>query len=127
MADTQLLCEMIESALLKGATRAVIEIELERQAKTNGQPIPTKAEINEAYAEIVEHWISDANQDEEKIYAYHVRIRKHLYQKSFALNDFKTCLAIASDLAAIEDRHKTHLAKSERARLQAKMMGAGNK
>jgi hypothetical protein len=124
MADTQILCEMIESALLKGATRAVIEIELARQAQANGQPCPTAEEINAAYAEIVEHWITDANQDEEKIYAYHVRIRKHLYQKSFALNDFKTCLAVASDLAAIEDRHRAFQSRSEKSKRMGMMMGA---
>jgi hypothetical protein len=117
--------EIIESALLKGATRGLIDLELNRRAITNGQPAPSAAEINEAYAHIVERWVTDAGQDEDKSFAYHVRLRKHLYQKSFGLNDFKTCLAIAADLAGIEERHRLHHEKLERAKRLGAMMGGG--
>lgn len=119
------LAEIIESALLKGATRAVINLELARQAQANGTTPPSQEEINAAYATIVERWIEDANQSEEKSYAYHVRLRKSLYQKSFALNDFKTCLAVAADLAGVEERHRVHLAKEEKARRMGILTGAG--
>jgi hypothetical protein len=120
------LTDIIESALLKGATRPVINLELARAAKANGLPGPTDDEINAAYAEILDRWVEDGNQPEEKSYAYHVRMRKHLYQKSFALNDFKTCLAVAADLAAVEERHRLHLAKEEKAKRLRLLSGANN-
>lgn len=120
------LTDMIEGALLKGATRAVINLELARAAQTNGMPPPSQEEINAAYATIVERWVEDGNQPEEKSYAYHVRLRKHLYQKSFALNDFKTCLAVAADLAAVEDRHRLYLAKEEKAKRLRLLTGANS-
>jgi hypothetical protein len=119
--------EIIESALLKGATRAVIELELSRRATTSGVQGPSAEEINAAYAHIVERWVADGGQDEEKSFAYHVRLRKHLYQKSFALNDFKTCLAIAADLAALEERHRLHQARIDKTKRMAAMMGANSK
>jgi hypothetical protein len=67
MPSNQMIEEMIENALLKGAPRAVIEMELERQAQANGQPCPSTAEINEAHAQIVERWIADSNQDEKNL------------------------------------------------------------
>jgi hypothetical protein len=103
---------MIEAALLKGATRAFIEAELFKHAEATQTPAPLPAEIDAAYALILNDWIDDANPDEEKAFAYHVRIRKHLYQKSFHLNDFKSCLAIADNLAKLEDRHRERQAKA---------------
>jgi hypothetical protein len=119
------LTEIIESALLKGATRAVISLELARQAHANGTKPPSNEEINAAYAAILDRWVEDGNQDEDESYAYHVRMRKHLYQKSFALNDFKTCLAIAADLADVEERHRAYLAKAEKAKRLGLFTGAG--
>ncbi len=116
---------MIESALLKGATRAIIEMELARQFQASGLAAPTADEINAAYAQMVERWVTDAGVDEEKAFAYHVRMRKHLYQKSFSLNDFKTCLAIAADLAGLEERHRLRQAKIEKERKLGAMMGGG--
>jgi hypothetical protein len=106
------LATMIEAAILRGATRAVIEAELLKQSTETKTPAPTAEEINAAYAIIVNGWIEDANQTEENAYAYHVRIRKHLYQKSFHLNDFKSCLAIADNLAKLEDKHRERQAKA---------------
>jgi hypothetical protein len=118
------LADIIESALLKGATRAVINLELARAAQANGMQPPTVEEINAAYAAIIDRWVGDGNQPEEKSYAYHVRLRKHLYQKSFALNDFKTCLAVVADLAAVEERHRLYLNKEEKAKRLAILTGA---
>jgi hypothetical protein len=106
------ISQLIEAALLQGATRAVVEAELIRRAAANATNPPQPAEIDAAYAVILDRWIADAAQDEEKTFAYHVRMRKHLYQKSFSLNDFKTCLAIAADLAKLEEQHRDRQEKT---------------
>jgi hypothetical protein len=116
---------IIEAALLQGATRTVVETELARRAVATGIAIPDPKDIDAAYAQILDRWITEANQDEENTFAYHVRMRKHLYQKSFSLNDFKTCLAIAADLTKIEERYRERKERAERKkRADAMMCGA---
>jgi len=76
--------------------------------------MPAAQDIDRAYAEILESWIQDAEQNRDDIYAFHVRLRKHLYQKSYALNDFKTCLAIAGDLEKLQSAYAERRAKARK-------------
>lgn len=123
MANNPELAQVIEAALLKGATRTVVEAELIRRAAANATTPPTPTEIDAAYAEIVDRWVADADEDPEKTFAYHKRMRKHLYQKSFSLNDFKTCLAIAADLAKLEELHRERQERTADKKKIAALMG----
>jgi hypothetical protein len=114
---------IIEAALLQGATRAVVEAEIARRAIATGMTAPEPKDIDAAYAKILDRWVAEANQDEEIAFAYHVRMRKHLYLKSFSLNDFKTCLAIASDLAKLEDQHRERKERTEMIKRADVVMG----
>jgi hypothetical protein len=114
--ETANLSILIEAALLRGATRAIVDAELQKVSAESGTPMPTREEVDAAYASCVERWIVDAEQDPGGIYAYHVRLRKHLYQKSYVLNDFKTCLAIAADLAKLQNQYAAKIQERKPAR-----------
>jgi hypothetical protein len=110
------LITTIEAALLQGATRKVVEEELQRTATAAEAPMPDAATIDAAYASIVEHWIADSERSPDESFAYHVRLRKHLYQRSYHLNDFKTCLAIAESMAKLVAKHEERLRKEKEAK-----------
>lgn len=110
------LVALVEAALLQGATRPVVEEEIRRNATASQIEMPDIATIDATYAKIVERWITDAEREPEEIYAYHIRLRKHLYQRSYNLNDFKTCLAIAESLAKLQKTHEERVRKAEEAK-----------
>ena len=101
---------------MQGATRAVIEAELRKQSKETGTAMPARAAIDRAYALCLDRWITDAEQESAAIYAYHVRLRKHLYQKAYVLNDFKTCQHIAADLAKLQNQYAELVKKQKQLR-----------
>jgi hypothetical protein len=100
------LIEIVEQALLQGAHRDQLDRAVAQYAEKNALPPFDAAAINAAYADCLNRWIIAADESEAQITAYHVRIRKHLYQKSHVLNDFKTCLAIQKDLADIQGKYR---------------------
>lgn len=99
------LIDLVEAGLLRGTTRAVLDRNIKETFEKAGKRAPSAAKINEAYAQAVDRWIADAETDEQAIYAYHVRVRKHLYQRSYTINDFKTCMAIMNDLAKLQNQY----------------------
>jgi hypothetical protein len=98
------LAEMIEGLLLKGCTRHLVDAAIDQECKT--EPKPTKAEIDAAYAECLDTWVNTAEDDSDKVHAFHLRSRRYLYQRSMQINDFKTCLAILKDLAKLEQAYE---------------------
>jgi len=110
------LPSLIEAALLQGATRNVVEEQIHRAATAAGATMPDRGAIDACYAEIVDRWIADAEREPDEIYAYHVRLRKRLYQRSYNLNDFKTCLSIAESLAKLEATHAEQVRKAKEAK-----------
>jgi hypothetical protein len=107
------LSQMIEGLLLRGCQRHLVNAALELDWPTD--PKPTKEEIDAAYAECLDAWIRNAGEDKEKIHAFHIRTRMYLYQKSHTLNDFKTCLAILKDLAALQRAYEHQTKAREKA------------
>ena len=99
------LWALVESAILAGGTRPIVEHRVAEQCAAASEPPPSPADIDRAYVKIVDRWISDAAADDEQVHAYHVRLRQHLYQRAYQLNDFKTCLAIAGDLAKLQSQY----------------------
>ncbi len=98
------LAKLIETLLLKGCTRHLVEEAIVQEWKEG--PSPSKEQIDAGYAECVEAWIDNATKESpDAIRAYHIRLRKYLYQKSMQINDFKSCLAILGDLAKLQHQY----------------------
>jgi len=110
------LLATVEAALLQGAVRSVVEEQIQRSATAAGAELPDRTEIDACYAEILNRWIADADRDPAELYAYSVRLRKHLFQRSYNLNDFKTCLAIAESLTKLDAKHAEQVRKAEEAK-----------
>lgn len=96
---------MVEAAILAGGTRDIVEQRVAELCERDGVPRPDPTAIDACYVQIVDKWLTDAADDDEQVHAYHVRLRKHLYQRAYQLNDFKTCLAIATDLAKLQAQY----------------------
>lgn len=110
------LTTIIEAALLQAATRAVVEDQVRRAATAAGVDVPDPGAIDAEYAAIVERWVADSDRAPEELHAYHVRLRKHLYQRSYTLNDFKTCLQIAESITKLEKAHAEQVRKAQEAK-----------
>src|SRR5579885_2750958 len=109
-ADAQLIYS-IEGMLLQGMTRDMVEFTLYGEAIKAGVEPPSPQAITDAYAAIAERWVNDASSDPKEINGFHIRAWKHLYAKSYKLNDFKTCLQILADLAKIQHQYAAATAK----------------
>jgi hypothetical protein len=107
------LATMVEGLLLKGCTRHLIEAAIEKE--WTGEPRPTGAEIDGAYAECVDAWVGNASEESGSVHAYHIRARKFLYQKSLVINDYKTALSILKDLAKLEKAYEHQRKKIQEA------------
>lgn len=85
----------VEASLLEGQSRA----DIVEAARDDGVDIGA---VDRAIAIIADRWIQDAAQTRDQSFAYHVRTLKHLYEKSYRLCDYKTCLQIMKQLAKVQ-------------------------
>lgn len=114
MKDDAPLWAVVEAAILAGGVRPVVDRRVAEHYSAIGQPAPGASDIDAAYAQIVDRWLTDAASDDETVHAYHVRLRQHLYQRAYQLNDFKTCLAVANDLAKLQSQYQRERAIRKR-------------
>jgi len=99
------LVELLHQFLMAGAARWQIEQAVAE--KYRDAPAPTKEQIDEAYATVVENWIADADQDPDQIHAYHLALRKSLLAKAILINDYPTAARISQDLAKLQDQYQS--------------------
>jgi len=113
MIDANTLTNLVEQALIEGATRTIVELSIDEYCEREKQPRPTAQQIDAAYAACIERWQADALADA-ALYAWHVRVRKHLYQAAIASDDYKGAHAIAKDLAELQQQYKRERATEQR-------------
>ena len=103
--NSQTIEYVIEAALLMGATRDLVDQRITDFCTQNENIRPSEDEINKIYSDVLAKWVTDAEQSDKNVNAYHIRVRKHLYQRAYQLNDFKACLAIMTDLGKIQKQY----------------------
>lgn len=102
------LISLMHQMLMNGAARWQIEQAIaEQHSAGKMSQMPSKEEIDEAYAAVVENWIADADQDPAQAHAYHLALRKSLLTKSIVIKDYPTAARIAQDLAKLQDQYQT--------------------
>ena len=104
------LAEMINELLLKNSPRPVVEAAIATEWKEG--PVPTREEIDCAYAECVAGWGRTVETDPAKIYAFHIHSRRLLYREAFQARDFRACLAILKDQARLEKAYELQIEKA---------------
>lgn len=109
------LTKLLHTLLMSGATRAQVDDYLAKQASAEGTPAPSIADIDAAYAAVVQQWMDGADEPAEISYAYHIALRKHLIAKTTTLNDYPTAARIAADLAKLQDQYRSTRQAQERA------------
>lgn len=67
-------------------------------------PVPER-DIREAHAEVLRRWCEDAATTDLN-FARQLRTLRHLYDKSYKLNDFKTCVGIQVRIEALQAKHR---------------------
>ena len=95
---TELLHE-VERLLLMGKTIDIITEGL----RTDGGY--AESLIREAHDECIKKWCKEIGTDD-PVYARQLRTLRHLYDKSFKLNDFKTCLSIQKQIENVERKNR---------------------
>ncbi|MEA3641278.1 MAG: hypothetical protein VBE63_15240 [Lamprobacter sp.] len=91
--------------LMVGAARWQVEAELKRRASSDARPIPSASEIDAAYAEAVDRWISDVDQTEEELHAYYIAMCKWDRARSNQINDIPTAARIAEKIHSAQEKY----------------------
>lgn len=67
-------------------------------------PVPEQ-EIRDAHAEVLRRWCEDAGTTD-LTFARQLRTLRHLYDKSYKLNDFKTCVGIQVRIETLQTKQR---------------------
>lgn len=62
----------------------------------------TERQVYNYVSKCFKKWEKFSFKNAEQNYLKHIKIRERLYNKSYKLNDFKTCLAIMKDIAELQ-------------------------
>lgn len=67
-------------------------------------PVPADL-VREAHAEVLRRWMEDAQTDDPR-FARQLRTLRHLYDRSYKLNDFKTCVSISLEIDKLQAKNR---------------------
>lgn len=106
------LTAMVHDALMRGMLRPQVEAAVAEQCERHNLTQPASEALDAAYAQCVDLWMDEANRPDAAIYAWHIAARRDVYQKSYLLNDYKTCAGVLKDLAQLEQQYKRERKRS---------------
>lgn len=102
MRDISPMLSYVHQAIMLGWPRSQVETWAAQQ-----QPPLSGAELDAAYAQCVERWLTEANTPDDRLYALHVARREELYRRAMSTGDFSLAHKVLVDQARLQQQYRT--------------------